>query len=524
MNKAAPPVDAVWRSMSPLKAWLAVTAGTLGGFMALLDTSIANAALPVIQGEIGATSSEGTWIGTAYLTTEIVVVPLTAWLERMIGVRRFLLISAVMFTIFSVICGLSTNLTMMIIGRLGQGISGSMMIPSAYSIVARMLPADQQSKGMAIVTGPMLLAPILGPLLGGWLTEQYSWHYAFFINVPFCLILIALLVLVLPPVPGDLSEIGDGDWLGIAGMVVGLGALTVLLEEGHREQWFESTMIWQLAIAAGFGFILVALGQIWAKRPVVDLSLLASWRQASANLLMMTVGMIMFCTMFVVPQFLSMVRGFSPFQAGHILIFTGVSSIIIMFGYSAIIRRANVALLTMGATLTAGFACSLGIAITAETGSDRFIALEFIVGGGMALMAMPVQQVSIMSVPHNRIAEMTSIITVARNLGGSIGLAVLASFQEGRLEFHRWRLQESVAGNDPAVLESLDAGSRYFGGGADGWETSLRMFDAQLMHNALVMTFSDTFFALAVVAACVSPLALLLPRRMPGAEGPVAMH
>lgn len=518
------PGDAAWTSMTPLKAWLAVLAGTLGGFMALLDTSIANAALPVIQGEIGATPSEGTWISTAYLMTEIVVVPLTAWLERLIGLRRYLVISAALFIAFSILCGISTNLTMMIVGRLGQGISGGLMIPAAYSIVARVLPADQQSKGMAVVTGAILISPILGPLIGGWLTEQYSWHYAFFVNIPVCGLLILLLMAALPASKGDLSEIGDGDWFGIVGMIMGLGALTVLLEEGNREQWFESTLIWQLAFAAALGFILIAIGQFWSKRPVVQLRLLGNRMQMVSILLLLMAGMIMYCSLFIVPQYLALVRGTTPLQSAQVLLYGGVASVIMMVLYPAVVARAPIGILVMSAAFTLAFGAWLGVDITSDTPSWRFGLMQFLVGGAMSFLVIPVQQVAMMSVRPSEIAEMTSLVTVARNLGGSISLAVLASFQDRRLEFHRWRLTESVGGNDPSVWETLRASSGFFGGGGDGWDTALRVFNGEVMHNALVMTFSDSFFALSVIIFCVAPIALLLPRRMPGMDGPMPAH
>jgi DHA2 family multidrug resistance protein len=299
---SAGPYDA--SAITPLRAWLAIGAATLGAFMAVLDTSIANASLPVIQGEIGATASEGTWIGTAYLVAEIVVLPLTGWIERILGTRRFLFIAASIFTIFSVICGMATDLTTMIVGRLGQGFGGGMMIPTAYGLVARLLPPEQQSKAVALVTLPITLAPIMGPLLGGWLTENYSWHLVFFINVPFCLLLLVLIFVAMPPSPGDLSEIRRADWAGVLGMTAGLGCLTVLLEEGHREQWFESTEIRALAIGALIGAGLIAAGQFGRQRPVLKLSLLADRKMAATIALMFICGATMYCVLFAIPQFL----------------------------------------------------------------------------------------------------------------------------------------------------------------------------------------------------------------------------
>ena len=217
-----------------LSAWLAVAAGTLGAFMATLDISIVNSSLPTIQGEIGASGTEGTWIATAYLVSEIIIIPMAAWLERMLGLRTFLLIAAGLFTAFSVICGVSTSLGMMIVGRVGQGFTGGAMIPTAQAIIAQRLPRSQQSVGVAAFGATAILGPVLGPLIGGWLTENISWHYAFFINVPICAVLVTLLLIGLPHEKAKLHLFGEADWKGIAGLALGLGGLTVFLEDGQR--------------------------------------------------------------------------------------------------------------------------------------------------------------------------------------------------------------------------------------------------------------------------------------------------
>jgi DHA2 family multidrug resistance protein len=234
-----------------------VAAGALGALLATLDISIVNSALPTIQGEIGATGTEGTWIATSFLVAEIVVIPLSAWLERLLGLRTLLLIAVTAFTGFSILCGVATDLTTMIIGRTGQGLMGGLLIPTAMTIVAKRLPPHQQPIGMALFGMTVILGPVLGPLLGGWLTENLSWHYAFFVNVPVCALLLLLLLLGLPHERTNWVYLREADWLGIIGMILGLGGLTVVLEEGHREEWFESPLIVQLTIVTVVGFVLL---------------------------------------------------------------------------------------------------------------------------------------------------------------------------------------------------------------------------------------------------------------------------
>lgn len=315
MNAAAAPAAAA-EGKADAGAWLAVAAGTIGSFMATLDISIVNAALPTIQGEVGASGTEGTWISTAFLVSEIVMIPLTGWFVRTLGLRTFLLICATLFTAFSVMCGLADSLPMMIAGRVGQGFAGGALIPTALTIVGTRLPPKQQPLGTALFGMTVILGPVIGPLLGGWLTENVSWHYAFFINVPICAGLVALLLLGLPHERSDWGGLLRADWLGILGMTAYLSALTVVLEDGQRERWFESTLIVVLTVVSVVGFALLALSQFTSKTPVIRLNILFQRSFGAVFVMVMAVGMILFGVMYMIPQFLAIIAGYNTEQAG----------------------------------------------------------------------------------------------------------------------------------------------------------------------------------------------------------------
>lgn len=491
-------------------AWLAVVAGTLGAFMALLDISVVNAALPVIQGEIGATQAEGTWVSTSYLVAEIVVIPLTAWLERLVGLRRMLLFGAVLFTAFSVVCGMSSDLTTMIVGRVGQGLAGGTMIPAGMTIMAKRLPPSQQSIGMAAFAAAALLGPIIGPLFGGWMTDNYSWHYAFFINVPICMGLVALILLGFPPERVDPADRGEADWLGIVGMVLGLGTLTVVLEEGHREQWFESAMIWQLTIAGAIGFVLIALGQLRARDPVLKLSLLRDRALSAAMLLMAVNGAILFSTLFTVPQFLAAIAGYTAFQAGMVLLVAGVVSILGAVVYPLVVALLDLRVIVGGAFLIAAFASWYASRVTVLSDGAHFTTGLVILGVGVTFTAIPLQQAAISAVAVEDAGHATSMFNVARNVGAAVGLAALASFFDQRMELHHWRISESIGANDPALAEQLgDAGSA-FGQGPDALAAGLRVVDGMVMKQAMTMAFGDIFLMLSIASVLCAPLVLLL--------------
>lgn len=518
---AAPPASAPERA--DLLAWLAVAAGTLGAFMAMLDVSIVSAALPVIQGEIGATQAEGTWVSTSYLVAEIVVMPLTVWLERMMGLRRVLLFGASLFTLFSVICGFADTLTEMILGRIGQGLAGGTLIPTGMTIMAKRLPPSQQSLGVAVYAMAALFGPIIGPLLGGWITENYSWHYAFFMNVPICAGLVVLIMVGLPKERGDWSELTNADWLGVAGMVIGLGCVTTLLEEGHREQWFESALIQQLAVASLIGFAMVAAGQMRARRPVMQLGLLRDPALSSALLLIVVNGAMLFCTLFTVPQFLAAVAGYNPYQAGQVVFLTGALSIVSALTYPALISRLDIRLIVGAAGLLVAASSWFSGNMTADSRGGDFMIGQILLGLGAAYAAIPLQQAAISAVSVEDAGEATGMFNIARNVGASLGLAFIASFLDQRVEFHQWRLHDSLAANDPEWSARLGQMAEALGGGAEGMAAALRALNGVIIREALVMSFNDIFLTMTAVSLLALPLLLLLrPLDPERAQGGVA--
>lgn len=520
MNEAAAPAAPERASMAD---WLAVFAGMIGSLMALMDVSIVNSSLPKIQGEIGATPSEATWVGTGYLVAEIIVIPLTAWLERMIGMRRLLLGGAAIFTLFSVVCGFATSLETLVLGRIGQGFSGGVLIPSSMTLVATRLPPSQQATGMAVTAMAALLGPVIGPLVGGWLTENLSWHYAFFINVPICVLQMSILIFAVKGSDYDWSELRYADWIGILGMILGLGAATTLLEDGHREQWFESTLIWQLAFVALLGFGLIAWGQLRAARPVVRLSLLRNLSLTSAVLMLAVLGMLLYTGIFIAPQFLVTVADYTALQAGSLMFTSGLISIFAAFLYPIALARLDPRFVLAGAVLTIALGDYMLSGMTILSTGWDFLNAQLLFGVGTTLSAIPLQMAVISSVPPEDAAEANSLSSVTRNLGGSIGLAALASFQDQRFEHHHWWIHSAIGANDPVVQQTIAERAAMYGGGPEGLEAAYRTLDGQVQMQALVMSFNDIYLALATAAVISLPLLLFLRRPPEGAQ-PGAMH
>ena len=503
-----------------LSAWLAVGAGTLGALMATLDISIVNSALPTIQGEIGASGTEGTWVATAYLVAEIIIIPLSAWLERLLGLRTFLLIAVTFFTGFSVMCGFSTTLTMMIIGRVGQGFTGGAMIPTAQSIIARRLPPSQQSIGISLFGVVAVLGPLIGPLVGGWLAENISWHYAFFLNVPLSAALVVLLLTGLPHQRARLDEIRNADWFGIAGLALGLGGLTVFLEEGPREEWFASSLILAMAAISAAGFALLFYGQATARRPVIKLSLLLDRQFGSVALMGVALGVVLYGTSYAIPQFLSAIADYNALQSGKVVLLSGIPSLLMMPLVPILIRRIDIRIAVAFGMLVMALSAWLETNLTLQSAGGDFTQSQLMRGVGQIMGMLFLSQAVVQSVPTKDAGDASGLFNAMRNLGGSFALAGIAILQQSRLWLHSRRLEETLNANAPAVQDYVGGMAHSLG----GTPRAMRIIGQQIQAQALVMTYNDIFLAMSIVTVAVVPLVLFL-RPLPRSAAPgTALH
>ncbi|NIJ35176.1 MDR family MFS transporter [Sphingomonas oligoaromativorans] len=500
-------------------AWLAVAAGTLGALMATLDISIVNSSLPTIQGEIGASGTEGTWISTAYLVAEIIIIPISGWLERLFGLRTLLLIVASLFVGFSMMCGFSTTLGMMIVGRVGQGFTGGALIPTAMTIIATRLPRHQQAIGNSMFGATAILGPVLGPVLGGWLTENVSWHYAFFINLPVGAALITLLLVAMPHQKPRFELLREADWLGILGLAMGLGGLTVVLEEGEREQWFSSPEIRTLAIVSAVGFIFLFAGQVLASKPVIRLKLLLDRQFGAVVVMVTTVGMVIYGTSYVIPQFLATISGYNSLQAGEIVLLSGVPMMLMMPFTPWMVQNIDIRLSVGFGLLLLAVSAYMETDLTSLSTGTAFVDSQLLRGVGTVCAMMFLNQAAIRSVSAEQAADASGLYNTARNLGGSLALAGIAVIQDQRIWLHSRRIEESIPANSVFVQDYMAGQAQSLGRQAAAFRSLGNIISSQ----ALTMTYADLFWILTVGIACVIPLVLFL-RPLPKHAKPVAAH
>ncbi len=506
--------------------WIAVCAGALGAFMATLDISITNSALPQIQGQVGASGSEGTWISTAYLMAEIVMIPLTAWLTRVFGLRTFLIGNSLLFVFFSMVCGFADNMSEMIIGRLGQGFAGGAMIPTAHVLVATRLPRHQMPIGITVFGLTVLLGPLLGPVIGGWLTENVDWRWCFFLNLPVCVVLVALLAIGLPPSRPEWSRFFKADWLGIVGMTLALSALTVALEEGQRERWFESSLIVGLSLATLVGAVLLGIAQFTAREPVVNLRLLANRHYAAVIVIVFLVGAGLYGVAYLLPQFLAGVAGYNAQQSGSVMLMSGLPAFLVVPLLPRLLARYDARWLVVVGIVTLSLSCWLATGITSQSAGHDFIYSQLLLGVGQLLAMMPLNQLSMSSVPQEQAGDAAGLFNMARNLGGSVGLALFGTFLDRRTAIHDDTLRESVtaaSATGQAHIDSLQA--LFFSQHLDAVTAHLQalsQFAEQIRLQAVVLTYIDTFQVLALTLLLCVPLTFLLRKALPGA--PVTGH
>lgn len=493
-------------------AWLAVIAGALGALMATFDISIVNSSLPTIQGEIGASGSEATWVATAYLVAEIIIIPLSGWCSRVLGLRTFLLCSATLFTGFSVLCGCSTTLAMMIVGRVGQGITGGALIPTAMTIVATRLPRRQQPVGNSIFGAVVIVGPVMGPILGGWLTENVSWHYAFFVNVPICVLLVVTLFATMPHEKMKLDLLWSADWLGILGMALGLGGVTVVLEEGQRELWFSSPLICTLAGVSLFGFVLLAIGQFVASKPVIELKLLRDPQFSGVVVMAAVVAVVSYGTSFVLPQFLAGIADYNAVQSGKIVMLAGIPMGLMMPIMPYLLRTVNIRVAVALGLFILAVSSFLDTDITAYSDGAAFGLSQILRGIGQILAAVFLNQAAVRSVSREQAADAAGLYNAARNLGGSLALASLGMLQENRLWLHSRRLEESVRANAVHVQDFIAQQSH-----AVGHSAVVQGIEGLIQTQAVVLTYADVFWLLSIGIILVIPCVFFL-RPLPDSE------
>jgi len=500
--------------------WLVAVSVMAATFMEVLDTTVVNVSLPHVAGSLSASVDEATWALTSYLVANAIILPLAGWLARQLGRKRLLMLSVTGFTAASFLCGLAPSLELLILFRIIQGATGGALQPLSQAVLLEAFPPEERGKAMAFWGLGIVTAPILGPVLGGWLTDDYSWRWVFYINIPVGLLALVMMQrFVHDPhyiTPGG----GRVDWLGISYLAIGVGALQVVLDKGQEEDWFSSHLITTLAILSAAALAAFVVQELRNAHPVVDLRVLRVRTFSAGVVLMTTLGFVLFGSLVLLPIFLQTLLGYPALQAGIALAPRGVGSFLAMPLVGLIIGRIEARkLLALGLVLGALTVMWLG-ELNLDAGYWDIFWPQFLQGVSLALLFVPLTTVSMDPISRESMGNATSIFNLMRNIGSSAGVAVATTLLERRQQTHVNVLGAHVDNYAPAaraLFEQVRAGLVAAGSDAvTAGQQALVVVGGMVRRQAAALAFNDVFHLLGVLFLVAMPLLFVMRRPRTG--------
>ncbi len=496
--------------------WLIAGSVLLGTIMAVLDTSIVNVALADMSGTLGATIEQITWVVTGYMLSNLLVMPVIGMLSSRFGRKRLYLVSLAIFTIASMLCGLARSLETMVAVRAFQGLGGGVLMTVAQAILRETFPPKEQGLAMGMFGMGVVLAPAIGPTLGGWLTDSYSWPWIFYINVPIGVVNYILVQRFVHDPPYLVREKGRIDWLGLGLMITGLGAIQLMLEEGSRYDWFSSDFIVKLATVGVVGLVLFVWRELAAERPAVDLRIMKDSAFSSATLIGGALGMGLMGSIFLLPLFLQNILRYNAMQSGMALMPRSLAMAVLMPIGGRFYNRLGPRVM-VGAGLVISAISFVQIAhITVDTGVRDLIWPQIWQGVGFSLVFVALTTAALASIPKPRITAASGLYNVVRTVFGSIGIALAASQLSSVSASNHAILAERAGMTNPAAVTWVQrVTGAMMGAGVDVYTArarALKLLDASIMRQSVVLSLNHVFVLIALLFAISLPLVLLLRR------------
>ncbi|KAF0094473.1 MAG: emrB [Puniceicoccaceae bacterium 5H] len=506
--------------------WVIAITASLGAVLEIIDTSIVNVAMPHIQGNLGATLSEVGWVSTGYACANVIMIPLAAWLGSRFGRKSYLIFSLVGFTLSSAMCGLSTSLSMLIVARVLQGLCGGGLLAKAQSILFETFSREEQPAAQAIFGVGVIAGPVMGPVLGGFLTDTLGWRSIFFINLPIGIIAVLMTLVCLPRDVAEDKVETKVDWTGIALLAVGLGCLQTMLEEGQQEDWFSSRFIVTMAVGAAIALGLFIWNELKVAYPAVDLRVLRHRSLAAGSLYSLILGIGLYGVMFAVPIFVQDYLSFTAFQSGLLLLPGALASASGMLLMGKISGRFDPRfLIACGAMIMVSTALMLS-QINPDTGTDSLFFPLLIRGMGSVMIFLPLSLATLGNLPKRDVAAGTGFYNLTRQLGSSVGIALITTMLARREGIHYAHLAEHVSAFRTVATDRLQHYQQLFQSlGSDPHTAQLQahsLIERLLSSQAMLLSFADVFYYVAFIFVISLPLILLLGGRPRSA--PVGAH
>lgn len=501
-----------------INKWLITITVMLPAIMEIIDTSVANVALPHMQGSLNAGTDEITWVLTSYLVSNAIVLPMTGWLSRMFGRKRFLMTCIILFTLASLFCGAAPNLELLILFRIIQGAAGGALIPISQAILMETFPPQQRGMAMAIFGVGAMFGPIVGPALGGWITDNLNWRWIFYINLPIGIFAILMCTFFIfdPEYLKRTKAAMKIDYWGLFLLTTGMGALQVVLDKGQQEDWFSSRFI---IIFSGICVVsLVAL--VWVEltheHPIINLRLFKNMSFSAGNLIMFVVGFCLYSSIMLIPLFLQTLMGYSATDAGMVLAPGGVATLITMPFVGAMLHKYDGRKIVLGGLVIGAISMFIMQRLSLDAAYGDFVWPRVVLGIGLAMTFVPLTTVTLSTIPRQEMGNATGMFNLLRNIGGSVGIAMAATML-GRLgQLYQNNLiahanpfnsawQERFSGVKQALIARGITASQ-----ADS--TALSMLYGQVRRQAGALAFNHMFWLIGVAFLLVIPLLLLLKR------------
>lgn len=511
-----------------MNKWLVAITVMLPTLIEIVDTSIVNVALDHIRGSLSATIDESTWSITSYLVSNAIIIPMTGWLSRLFGRKRYLIFSISLFTFSSLLCGFAWSLQSLIFFRILQGIGGGALQPLSQSILLETFPQRQHGMAMAIFGVGIMFGPIIGPLLGGWITDNWSWNWIFFVNIPIGIIsiLMTMLFIVDPPYMKRMKL--KIDYWGLAFLAIGLGCLQIVLDKGQREDWFSSGFITWLSLISVASLILFIIVELFfAEHPILELRALKNLSFSTGNIVMFFAFFNLFGSIILLPVYLQTLMGYTATLAGVVLGPGGIATLIAMPVAGRLITKVNPKALLMFGIVMAAYSTHLMSNFTLLADFNTVLWPRVVLGIGMGFLFIPLTTLTMASISKEKMGNATAIYNLLRNLGGSFGVAFVTTIISRRAQHHQFRLVEHLTPFDATYQLAKDhaAEALTYRGIAPTLSEhgGLGAIYARLLKEASMMSFNDAFYVLSILMILILPLVFIMKRTEADAAPP-GMH
>lgn len=496
--------------------WLIAISVMLATVMEVLDTSVANVALPHISGSLSATTEEATWVLTSYLISNAIILPATSWIAKYIGRKRFLVICIIIFTIASALCGAAPNLETLIVARILQGIGGGALQPIAQAVLLESFPPARRGAAMALYGMGVVVAPIIGPTLGGWITDNYSWRWIFYINLPIGIIaaLMANWFVEDPPYLKD-QKPGRVDYIGFGLMALGLSCLELTLDLGQQRDWFESPFIVFTAVSCVVLLVSFVVWELYTPEPIVNLRVFINRNFAMGCLLIGAVGIVLYGSTALLPLFLQTLLGYPAVESGMAVSPRGVGSILSMIVVGRLIGKLDARyLIAFGFTVLA-FSTYMFTGLNLYIAQTNIIYPMIISGFAMGFVFVPLTTMTMATLPQDQIGNASGIYNLMRNTGGSIGIAIMTTFLARNAQVHQAYLTNHTTEYDPAfqqMFQQIRAGLMQQMDVVSATQQAYATVYGIVVKQAMVLSYLDNFRLLAILCMLCVPAAFIFKR------------